>query len=69
MFSASTNLYVTFVLSARNEFLFEIYKCPSVCMYYYYIVYLMVSVEQPDDGPIAGPKHVVVIYYIVLFMI
>ena len=35
----------------------------------YYIVYLMVSVEQPDDGPIAGPKHVVVIYYIVLFMI
>jgi len=28
----------------------------------------MVSVEQPDDGPIAGPKHVV-IYYIVLFMI
>jgi len=28
----------------------------------------MVSVEQPDDGPIAGPKHVVV-YYIVLFMI
>ena len=35
----------------------------------YYIVYLMVSVEQLDDGPIAGPKHVVVIYYIVLFMI
>jgi len=29
----------------------------------------MVSVEQPDDGPIAGPKHVFVIYYIVLFMI
>ena len=30
----------------------------------------MVSVEQPDDGPIVGPKHVVVvIYYIVLFMI
>ena len=29
----------------------------------------MVSVEQPDDGPIAEPKHVVVIYYIVLFMI
>ena len=28
----------------------------------------MVSVEQPDDGPIAGPKHVVFIYYIVLFM-
>jgi len=35
----------------------------------YYIVYLMVSVEQPDDGQISGPKHVVVIYYIVLFMI
>jgi len=34
-----------------------------------YIVYLMVSVEQPDDGPIAGPKHVVVIYYIVLSII
>ena len=30
--------------------------------------YLMVSVEQPDDGPIAGPKHAVVIYNIVLFM-
>ena len=29
----------------------------------------MVSVEQPDDGPIAGPKHVVVIYNIVLFVI
>ena len=29
----------------------------------------MVSVEQPDNGPIAGPKRVVVIYYIVLFMI
>ena len=29
----------------------------------------MVSVEQPDYGPIAGPKHVVVMYYIVLFMI
>ena len=29
----------------------------------------MVSVEQPDYGPITGPKHVVVIYYIVLFMI
>ena len=29
----------------------------------------MVSVEQPEDGPIAGPKHVVVIFYIVLFMI
>ena len=29
----------------------------------------MISVEQPEDGPIAGPKHVVVIYYIVLFMI
>ena len=28
----------------------------------------MVSVEQTDDGPIAGPKHVFVIYYIVLFM-
>ena len=22
-------------------------------------VYLMVSVEQPDDGPVAGPKRVV----------
>ena len=29
----------------------------------------MVSFEQPDDDQIAGPKHVVVIYYIVLFMI
>ena len=30
----------------------------------------MVSIEQPDDGPIAGPKHVdVVVYNIVLFMI
>ena len=28
----------------------------------YYIVYLMVSVDQPDDGPISGPKHVVVTY-------
>ena len=28
-------------------------------------VFFIVSVEQPDDGPIAGPKHVVVIYYIV----
>ena len=30
---------------------------------------LVVSVEQPDDDPTAGPKLVVVIYYIVLFMI
>jgi len=29
----------------------------------------MVSVEQPENGPIAWPKHVIVIYYIVLFMI
>jgi len=34
MVSASTNLYASFVLSACNEFLFEIYKCLSVCMYY-----------------------------------
>ena len=49
--------------------------CHVVCVTHniasniHYIVYLMVSVEQPDDCPIAGPKHVVVIYYIVLFMI
>ena len=35
----------------------------------YIIGGLMVSVEQREDGPIAEPKHVVVIYYIVLFMI
>ena len=34
MVSASTNLYATFLLSAYNEFLFKIYTCPSVCMYY-----------------------------------